>query len=573
MIPAGLETIIHAVILSLAAGTPLFMAALCCTPLRTNVIRLLPWATAPALLVVLIAPSDVLVEVHWFFMGGHMGIDATSRIFLSLAVFIWLLASVSSRSLLKNDPNQARFFMFFLTAMAGNFGLILAQELLGYYLFFAMMSFAAYGLVVHKENRDAMSAGRLYLLLVMIGEVALFTVLVVLAHSTGNFALKDIAGVSYHPLTLGLLFVGFGVKVGALPLHGWMIPAYQSTPIPAAAALAGSMVNAGILGWLRFLPLGQISCPRGAVLFIVMGGLAAIYGVIVGLSRKQAGAVLGGSSISQMGLVTVIFGMGLFDQEAGRYAAPVLILYVVHHSLAKSSLFFGYDLVARQEGSVSKLQLGALLLPAMALAGLPFTSGAIAKGAFKELALRLGDPWAGWSGVFLPITAMATTILMLHFMAVIRGDRKSDMPGRTVSPIPFALSCIAVAATLWLWPAASNFARHSVSGMKLLQGLWPVAGGCILFFVWRRVAWSMKVSADEQKGKSGFDMIVGTVTRLLQEKEDPKPQQDRLVFFLQRVVPNLRRAEKIMGRWKVVGVSYITLCILFLLLLFTHTPM
>ena len=457
--------------------------------------------------------------------------------------------------------------MFFLTAMAGNFGLILAQGMLGYYLFFAMMSFAAYGLVVHKGNEDAISAGRLYLLLVMIGEVALFAALIILVHTSGGLALEDIAGVSYHPLTLGLLFVGFGVKVGALPLHGWMMPAYQTTPIPAAAALAGSMVNAGILGWLRFLPLGQISCPQGAVLFIVVGGLAAVYGVIVGLTRKQAGAVLGASSISQMGLITVIFGMGLFGQDAGLHAVPVLILYVVHHSLAKSSLFFGYDLVERQGRTLSHLQLAAILLPALALAGLPFTSGAIAKTAFKELAVSLGEPWSGLSSFFLPVTAMGTTILMLHFMAVIRYSRGSDKPGRRASLIIFALSCIGAAVPLWLWPAAGNFASHSVAGIKLLQGLWPVAGGCLLFFAWNRMSFMIEVPADDQKRKTGFDTIIRTVTSWLQEKEDQKPQQDRLVIFLRRFAPHLRRAEKIMGRWKVIGLSYIALCLCLLFLL------
>ena len=324
MTPASLGITIHTLILPATAGIPLIMAALCCTPLKMRVIGRLPWAAVPALFVALTAPSEVVVEVDWFFMGGHMGLDGTGRIFLFLAGFIWFLASLNSRSQLKNGHNQVRFHIFFLTAMAGNFSLILARGIFGYYLFFAMMSFAAYGLVVHKENKDAVNAGRLYLFLVMIGEVALFTALIILVHSGGSLALKDIAGVSYTPLPLALLFVGFGIKIGVLPLHGWMIPAYRTTPGPAAAALAGSMVNAGILGWLRFLPIGQISYPQGAVFFIVMGALAAVYGVIIGLTKKQAGAILGGSSISQMGLITVIFGMGLVDRDAGLHAAPIV---------------------------------------------------------------------------------------------------------------------------------------------------------------------------------------------------------------------------------------------------------
>jgi formate hydrogenlyase subunit 3/multisubunit Na+/H+ antiporter MnhD subunit len=572
MISAGVQTVINALLLSLVAGTPLLLASFCCTPLAKTVARFLPWAAVPAFLVAITAPADVVVEVPWFFMGGRMGLDETGRIFLCLSAFIWLLASFSSRNLLQTGRNQTRYLIFFLTAMTGNFGLILARDMLGYYLFFAVMSFAAYGLVVHKENDDAVKAGRLYLLLVMIGEVALFTALIILVHSSGSLAIKDIAGISYHPLPFVLLFIGFGVKIGALPLHGWMMPAYQTTPIPAAAALAGSMVNAGILGWMRFLPLGQTTCPRGAWLFIIAGALAAIYGVFIGLNRKEAGAVLGASSISQMGLITVIFGMGLVDQNAGLLAAPVLILYVVHHSLAKSSLFFAYDLVEHQGKTLSRLQLAVILLPALALAGLPFTSGAIAKTAFKELAISLGSPWYGLSSFFLPVTAMGTTMLMLHFMGIL-GRREGDAnSGKTMNRMVFAVSFIAVLLILWLWPAARNSASHSLAGTKLLQGLWPVVGGWFLFLVWQKIVTNREVPTGEQQKQSTFDTFIDTVTKFLQEKDWQQPRQDRFLNALRRVVPQLRRTEKIMGRWKVVGLSYVTLCLclLFLLLFDSH---
>ena len=203
----------------------------------------------------------------------------------------------------------------------------------------------------------------------------------------------------------------------------------------------------------------------------------------------------------------------------------------------------------------------------MALAGMPFTSGAIAKTAFKELAVSLGEPWSGLSAFFLPITTIATTVLMLHFMTVIRHSKGSDKPGRTTEQITFALSCIGVAVTLWLWPAASNFASHSVARVKLLQGLWPVVGGCLLFFALHKISLTTEVPAEEQKRRISFDTIACTLTSLLQEKEKQKPQQDRLVIFLHRLVPHLRRAEKILGRWKVVGLSYITLCLCLLFLL------
>jgi len=321
--------VIHALIYSTVAGIPLLLALLCCTPMNKIAGYLLPWATVPALLIALLSPLNMFVDVPWFFMGGRMGLDATGRIFLVLSGFIWLLAAFSANRRLRVDHKHSQFNGFFLTAMAGNFGLILAQGMLGYYLFFALMSFSTYGLVAHSQTDESRKAGRIYLLLVMIGEVALFLALVIMARSIPNLFIGDIGGIVPQPVTLLLLFIGFGVKIGALPFHTWMPLAYQTTPIPAATALAGSMVNAGLLGWLRFLPLGHIACPKESLLFIFAGAIAAFYGVIIGLTHKKPGGILACSSISQMGLMTIIFGLGLSALNAGEQTASILIILAI----------------------------------------------------------------------------------------------------------------------------------------------------------------------------------------------------------------------------------------------------
>ena len=556
-----LQTMLTAAVLLLVITSPLILTFFVFTSIKNTVVRILPLAAVPALLAALTVPVDAVVEVDWFFMGGHMGLDETGRTFLFLSSFIWFLGCFSCHSLLKSDRRQSSFLFFFLTCMVGNFGLILSRSTLAYYLFFAVMSFAIYGLVVHKGTGEALKAGRIYLILVMVGEVALFTALLILAHDTGSLAIEDIAGASCRPLPLVLLFIGFGVKIGTLPLHGWMAPAYQAAPIPAAAVLAGAMVNGGILGWIRFLPPEQTACPQGALLFVVAGALAAVYGVIVGLTRKHAGAVLGCSSISQMGLITVLFGLGMVDHDAGCYATPVLTLYVVHHALAKSSLFFGYNLVATQRQTWSRLQAAAILLPALTLAGLPFTGGAVAKTAFKELTVSLGEPWHGLSTIFLPITAMGTTMLMLHFMCMLMRSETSGNTCKALDRMIFAASFIATVLTLWLWPAARNSASHSLAGAKLWQTLWPVAGGCLLFLVWRRIFFREKVQVDKQKKQIVFDFSALTLMRRLQERKWPDIQRGGFTSYLTGLAPLLRKTEKIMGRWKVVGLSYLALCL------------
>ena len=562
---ASTSSTIYALTYASVAGIPLLLTVMCCTPMKKTIGSLLPWAPVPALLIAVFSPLHIFVDVPWFFMGGRMGLDETGRIFLVLSGFIWLLAAFNANRRLLVDHKHARFNGFFLAAMAGNFGLILAQGMLGYYLFFALMSFATYGLVAHTQTDESQKAGRIYLVLVMIGEVALFIALVIMSSSVPNLAITTL-GPPPQPLTILLLFIGFGVKIGALPCHSWMPLAYQATAIPAATALAGAMVNAGILGWLRFIPLGQVTCPRESILFIVAGAMASLYGVALGLTKKKPGAILACSSISQMGLMTVIFGLGLSAIDAGKQAATILVIYVAHHSLAKSCLFLGYDKLESRQHRPTPGQLAILLIPALALAGLPFTSGAIAKTAFKGLTSFIGPPWLGIGRWFLPLTAVGTTMLVLHFIDVLYRAKSKHHRSVSHSSLPFTASLIAVVATLWLWPVSRHHAGHSLVAIKIWYSFWPVMLGSLLF-----TAWTCLREKSTQDSHF-FESNESTARQSKIPSYRPSPGIAARVchsaysHFLVMVLW-LQKTEKIVGRWTVAGLSYLVLCLILFILL------
>src|SRR5690606_39602884 len=98
----------------------------------------------------------------WLLEGSELGLDPIGRMFLLAAAAVWLAAALYA---VGSPPERARgrFFVFFLLAMSGNLGLIVAQDMLAFYLFFSLMSFSAYGLVVHDASRAARRAGSVYL--------------------------------------------------------------------------------------------------------------------------------------------------------------------------------------------------------------------------------------------------------------------------------------------------------------------------------------------------------------------------------------------------------------------------
>ncbi|HSB24135.1 MAG TPA: complex I subunit 5 family protein, partial [Burkholderiaceae bacterium] len=384
---AELPTSTTAVLAWLApALLPLFAAVLLVRPLRRLRV-LLPLAALPALAVALLAPPGA-VDLPWLFLGARFGLDDCSRIFLLFTAALWLAGGLHAAGYLHGDPRRDTFWLFWLGAMAGNFGLVLALDAASFYVFFALMSFASYGLVVHARTPEAVEAGRVYLALVVVGELALFAAIALAWHAAGSLRFDAIAASldesPQRDAVIALTLVGFGIKVGALPLHVWLPLAHPVAPTPASAVLSGAMIKAGLLGWLRMLPLGGAAALAWGETLIALGLAAAFAAALAGATQRQAKAALAYSSISQMGFITVAVGVALAIPAAAPAAITAATLYAFHHALAKGALFLGVSLAGAATPWARAMWMLGVALPALALAGAPLTSGYAAKTALKS---------------------------------------------------------------------------------------------------------------------------------------------------------------------------------------------
>jgi len=469
---------------------PLALAALMpVRTARTAALALAPWVPLPALGLALFGTPGVTLEVPWLLLGARLGLDATARVFLFFTAALWLSAGIYARAYLAADPRRTRFSGFFLLTFGGNVGLILAQDVASFYLFFALMTFAAYGLVVHEGSAAARRAGRVYLVMAVLAEALLLTGFVLLVHAAGTLdialASEAIATATGRDTIVALLLAGFGVKAGTVLLHLWLPLAYSVAPTPASAVLSGAAIKAGLLGWLRFLPLGMAALPDLGVLVIAAGLIAAFYGVAVGVTARDAKVVLAYSSISQMGLMSVGVGAGLLAPQAWPVLLPALTLYALHHAFAKGSLFLGVGVVARA-GRAGAGMLFGQLLPALALAGAPLTSGALAKTRLKDALAMLPAPWPDSLGWLLALAAVGTSVLMIRFLFVTATARS---PARAVVPLLWwawgllwllwLLGFGLLARTVPLAWSPDLMAR-ALAPSGLRAGLWPVVAGTFI---------------------------------------------------------------------------------------------
>jgi hydrogenase-4 component B len=380
---------------------------------------LLSFAPVPALLAALLLPEGTALAVPLLPAGLSFGMDATARAFLLPAALIWVLSGWMAAPLLPKLAGSPAFGALWLLALAGNLALILAQDLLALYAGIALMTFAALGLIVFERTPQALGAGRLYLAMMLAAELALFVAVAVLvAAAEGDTRFDAVTAVLSGP-TLALLALAFGLKLGVLGLHSWLPRAHPVAPVPASAVLSGVMIKAGVLGWLRLVaPAGDLVAPAVPPLVVVLGLAGALYAVLRGLPTRDPKVLLGWSSVSQMGSVTVLAGLALQSGSVGGAAVAAIAVFVMHHGLAKAALFLGVGLLAASRGRRRRRVWVGLWLPALALAAAPGTSGVLAKSALEGAVAATG-PGASVT-TLLYLASVASALLMLRFLWLAR---------------------------------------------------------------------------------------------------------------------------------------------------------
>ena len=214
-----------------------------------------------------------------------LALDPPGAILLGVAALLWSIAGIYARTYIGVGPAAGRFSEWWLLTLTGSLGVFIAADLVSFYVTFAVVSLAAWGLVIHEGTPGTLRAGVIYLGLAVLAEISLLMAFVLLATATpgSSLAIRDAMALlpasPWRDATLAFLIVGFGLKVGLVPLHVWLPLAYPAAPIPAAAVISGAISKAGVIGLLRFLPLDAALPDWGAAL--------AAAGACLGLLRRR----------------------------------------------------------------------------------------------------------------------------------------------------------------------------------------------------------------------------------------------------------------------------------------------
>jgi len=185
-----------------------------------------------------------------------------------------------------------------------------------------------------------------------------------------------------EPTVLSLAFVflvvGYGTKVGLVPLHNWLPDAHSEGPTPISAVLSGLLLNIALYALVRCKTLVDLSTGthRAGNMMMGFGLLSILVAAFSILRQKDVKRMFAYSSIEHMGIATFAFGLG------GPVATYGALLHMLMHSLTKSSIFFTVGHAAQMHGTqeISRIRgliagnplVGwGLILGVMAIVGLP----------------------------------------------------------------------------------------------------------------------------------------------------------------------------------------------------------
>ncbi|AMD01634.1 complex I subunit 5 family protein [Halomonas chromatireducens] len=396
--------------------------------------------------------------------GLGMKLDSLGLIFMLPALAIWPIALGATHAWRHAFPASRRLFSIMLVAAVAHLLTLVAGDLLTFYIGTAMLSLLGWAMVQHDGDRPARLAGIGYLAMMLLAEIAMLAGLALVALTTTDLSFSALAVAELPALAIAFLALGLGLKAGVLGLHAWLPLAHPVAPPMASAILSGLMIKVGVLGALRLLPEAEATADWGVPL-VTLGIFASLYAALRGVLHDHNKVVLAWSSVSQIGLITALLGLVILAEAPT--AMTALLLVVTVHSLAKGALFLGAGMANRTQGRVRQRVVAAMLLPALALSGVPPLGGVLVKASVET---AMGD--SGLPTWPIILSGVATALLMLRFfwLLLMRPE-----PSHHLLVIPrwlwwawLALGLLAALAPWgWQWvvPVTTNMEKTLIAGL------------------------------------------------------------------------------------------------------------
>jgi len=364
------------------------------------------------------------IPVAGFQVNMGMLTDQLSISFVLLITGVGSLIHVYSIGYMEHDSDRRRFFGYLNLFVAAMLLLVLSDNYLGLYVGWEGVGLASYLLIGFWQFKPtAAVAAKKAFIANRVGDAGLSIAIFLMFAAFGTVSYTGVFGTvksggSGVATALGLLLLlGACGKSAQVPLQSWLLDAMEG-PTPVSALIhAATMVTAGVYLLVRSSPILDLS-DTARLAVTVVGAVTLLFGAIIGCAKDDIKKVLAGSTMSQIGYMTLGAGLG----PAGYVFA---IAHLLAHGFFKAGMFLGAGSVMHgMNDEVNMRKYGGLyrimpvtyvtfLLGYLAIIGIPPFSGFFTKDGIIEAAFDKG----GTSGWILGICAVGGAAITAFYMS------------------------------------------------------------------------------------------------------------------------------------------------------------
>ncbi len=514
--------------------------------------------TALALILLMLLAPAVLrgevieAELVWLpqlGLSASFFLDGLGLLFAAMILGVGLLITLYARFYLSGDDPMGQFYTYLLLFQGAMLGIVLSNNILLLLIFWELTSLSSFLLIGYwKHLPEGRRGARMALAVTGGGGLAMIGGMLILGNIAGSYNLTDIlasgeairASEWYLPALI-LILIGAFTKSAQFPFHFWL-PHAMAAPTPVSAYLhSATMVKAGVFLLARMWP-ALAGTDAWFYLVATTGLVTMVIGAVIALFKDDLKALLAFSTVSHLGLLTMLLGFGT------PAAAVAAVFHVINHLTFKAALFMIAGIVDHETHTRDIKRLGGLarLMPvtavigtvaALSMAGIPLFNGFVSKEMMLEEAAHTAwfeNPWI--VPALATLGALFSVAYSFRFIVhVFGGPVRDDYPhqphdppaGMYLAPALLAVIVVLIGVMPFLAEPVVAAAVSAVTGtemspyLKLWHGLTPalwlsiiaVLGGAVLLWLHRPLARAWD-AAPRPEAKAIFDAIMGAAVRL-----------------------------------------------------------
>ena len=492
--------------------------------------------------------GEVLTEGYTWLpalgLNVNFMLDGLGFLFALLILGIGLLIIAYARFYLSKSDPMGNFYTYLLLFQGAMVGIVLSDNILLLLIFWELTSLSSFLLIgFWRHLPEGRQGARMALTVTGLGGLAMIGGMLILGQIAGSYDIHVILTQGeairqsdlYLPALL-LILLGAFTKSAQFPFHFWL-PHAMAAPTPVSAYLhSATMVKAGLFLMARLWPVLS-GTPEWTMLVAGAGLITMVLGAVIALFKDDLKALLAFSTVSHLGLITFLLGLGT------EYAAIGAVFHIINHATFKAALFMTAGIVDHEAGTRNIRLLGGLrkLMPitfaigtvaALSMAGIPVFNGFLS----KEMMLEAAHDSGTWVAVAATLGAIFSVSYSLRFVFhTFLGPEREDYPHHPHDP-PFGLwappALLAVlVVVIGLFPqqtvghlveviSGAVTGAHPHVHLALWHGVTPallmsaiaVAAGFVLLAFQRSLApiWD---NAPRPEAKAIFDAIVDPLAR------------------------------------------------------------